>query len=73
MKYYRFRIYDSMKKKAYNTPLMDIVVLKQQQPLLIGSYNGYANAPEVDLGIDELNMAGNDDVTFSDDISVDFN
>ena len=44
---------------------MDIVVLKQQQPLLIGSYNGYANAPEVDLG--------NDNVTFSDDISVDFN
>lgn len=65
MKYYRFRIYDSMKKKAYNTPLMDIVVLKQQQPLLIGSYDGYANAPEFDLG--------NDNVTFSDDISVDFN
>lgn len=54
-----------MKKKAYSTPLMDIVVLKQQQPLLTSSYDGYANAPEFDLG--------NDDVTFSDDISVDFN
>ena len=61
-----------MKKKAYSTPLMDIVVLKQQQPLLIGSYDGPANAPEMDLGIDELNMMSSDEVTFSDDVTVDF-
>ena len=53
-----------MNKKAYSTPLIDIVVLKQQQPLLTGSYDGYANAPEFDLG--------NDDVMFSDDMTVDF-
>jgi len=61
-----------MKKKAYSTPLMDIVVLKQQQPLLIGSYDGPANAPEIDLGIDEVNMMRSDEVTFSDDVTVDF-
>jgi hypothetical protein len=61
-----------MMKKAYNTPLMDIVVLKQQQPLLIGSYDGPANAPEIDLGIDEVNMMSSDEVTFSDDVTVDF-
>lgn len=60
-----------MKKKAYSSPKMTIVALKQQYPLL--TYSGAANAPEVDLGIDELNITGNDDVTFSDDISVDFN
>ena len=59
-------------KKAYSTPQMDIVILEQQQPLLIGSYDGPANAPEFDLGIDELNITGNDDVTFSDDVTVDF-
>ena len=51
---------------------MDIVILEQQQPLLTGSYDGPANAPEFDLGIDELNITGNDDVTFSDDVTVDF-
>ena len=61
-----------MMKKTYSTPLMDIVVLKQQQPLLTGSYDGPANAPEFDLGIDELNITGNDDVTFSDDVTGDF-
>ena len=61
-----------MKKKAYSTPLMDIVVLKQQQPLLIGSYDGPANAPEMDLGIDEVNMMSSDEVTFSDDVTIDF-
>ena len=61
-----------MKKKAYSTPLMDIVVLKQQQPLLIGSYDGPANAPEIDLGIDEVNMMNSDEVTFSNDVTVDF-
>ena len=61
-----------MKKKAYSTPLMDIVVLKQQQPLLIGSYDGPANAPEVDFGIDEVNFISSDEVTFSDGINVEF-
>jgi len=61
-----------MKKKAYSTPLMDIVILEQQQPLLIGSYDGPANAPEIDLGIDEVNMMSSDEVTFSDDVTVDF-
>ena len=61
-----------MKKKAYSTPLMDIVVLKQQQPLLTGSYDGPANAPEVDFGIDEVNFISSDEVTFSDGINVEF-
>ena len=61
-----------MKKQAHRTPLVDIVVLQQHQPLLTGSYDGPANAPEFDLGIDELNITGNDDVTFSDDVTVDF-
>ena len=59
-------------KKTYSTPKVDMVMLTQQQPLLIGSYEGPANAPEFDLGIDELNITGNDDVTFSDDVTVDF-
>ena len=61
-----------MKKKAYSTPQIDIVILEQQQPLLIGSYDGPANAPEIDLGIDEVNMMNSDEVTFSDDVTVDF-
>ena len=61
-----------MMKKAYNTPQMDIVTLKQQQALLIGSYEGPANAPEMDFGIDEMNIGGADEVTFSDDNQVDF-
>ena len=61
-----------IKKKAYSSPQMDIVVLEEQQPLLIGSYDGPANAPEVDLGIDEVNIISADEVTFSDNIDVDF-
>ena len=38
-----------MKKKAYSTPQMDIVMLQQQQALLIGSYDGPANAPELEF------------------------
>ena len=60
-------------KKAYSTPQMDIVILGQQQPLLIGSYDGPANAPEMDLGIGEVDIIGSDEVTFSDDVTVDFN
>ena len=52
---------------------MDIVILGQQQPLLIGSYDGPANAPEMDLGIGEVDIIGTDEVTFSDDVTVDFN
>jgi len=62
-----------MKKKAYSTPQMDIVILGQQQPLLIGSYDGPANAPEMDLGIGEVDIIGSDEVTFSDAVTVDFN
>ena len=51
---------------------MDIVTLKQQQALLIGSYDGPANAPEIDFGIDEMNIGDADEVTFSDDVQVDF-
>ena len=61
-----------MMKKAYSTPQIDIVILEQQQPLLIGSYDGPANAPEMDLGIDEVNMMSSDEVTFSDDVTIDF-
>ena len=60
-----------MKKKAYSTPLMDIVVLKQQQPLLTGSYDGPANAPEVDFGFDEENIFSSDKTIFSDDTTLD--
>lgn len=38
-----------MNKQAYSTPQMDVVMLKQQQPLLIGSYDGPANAPELEF------------------------
>ncbi len=38
-----------MTKKVYSTPQMDIVMLQQQQALLIGSYNGPANAPELEF------------------------
>ena len=61
-----------MMKKAYSAPQMDIVILEQQQPLLIGSYDGPANAPEVDFGIDEVNFISSDEVTFSDGINVEF-
>lgn len=59
-------------KKAYSAPQMDIVILEQQQPLLIGSYDGPANAPEIDFGIDEVNFISSDEVTFSDGINVEF-
>jgi len=61
-----------MIKKKYSMPQMDIVILEQQQPLLIGSYDGPANAPEIDFGIDELNIVSDVEVTFSDDVTVDF-
>ena len=61
-----------MKKKAYSTPEMTVMMLKQQQALLIGSYDGPANGPEIDLGTDELNIMGTDEVTFSEDVAVDF-
>lgn len=61
-----------MMKKAYSAPQMDIVILEQQQPLLIGSYDGPANAPEIDFGIDEVNFISSDEVTFSDGINVEF-
>jgi hypothetical protein len=44
-----------IKKKTYSTPQTDIVMLEQEQSLLIGSYDGPANAPEMDLSMDELN------------------
>ena len=61
-----------MIKKKYSMPQMDIVILEQEQSLLTGSYDGPANAPEVDLGIDELNIFSDDEVTFSDDVTVDY-
>ncbi|MBR2113878.1 MAG: hypothetical protein IJ929_04315 [Prevotella sp.] len=61
-----------IKKKTYSSPQMDIVVLEEQQPLLIGSYDGPANAPEVDLGIDEVNIISADEGTFSDGVTVEF-
>ena len=61
-----------MMKKTYSTPQVDMVMLEQQQPLLIGSYDGPANAPEVDFGIDEVNFISSDEVTFSDGINVEF-
>lgn len=62
-----------MMKKAYSAPQMDIVILEQQQPLLIGSYNGPANAPEVDFGFDEENIFSSDKTIFSDDTTLDVN
>lgn len=41
-----------MMKKVYNTPQMEIVMLKQQQALLIGSYDGPANAPVINIDED---------------------
>lgn len=61
-----------MKKKAYNTPEMTVMMLKQQQALLIGSYDGPANAPEIELGIGEMNIMDAGEVTFSDDVTVNF-
>ena len=55
-----------MKKNAYSTPVMDIVMLKLQQALLIGSYDGVANAPEVEFGVDDAIKFDTDEVTFSD-------
>ena len=58
-----------MMKKAYSTPLMDIVVLKQQQPLLTGSYDGPANAPEVNFIDDDSDIFSADGgLTIGDDI-----
>ena len=45
---------------------MDIVMLKQQQALLTGSYSGPANSPEATFGVDDLDIFGSDEVTFSD-------
>ena len=58
-------------KKTYSAPQMDIVILKQQQPLLTGSYDGPANAPEVDFGFDEENIFSSDKTIFSDDTTLD--
>lgn len=60
-----------MMKKTYSTPQVDIVMLAQQQPLLIGSYDGPANAPEVDFGFDEENIFSSDKTIFSDDTTLD--
>ena len=51
---------------------MTVMMLKQQQALLIGSYDGPANAPEIELGIGEMNIMDADEVTFSDDVTVNF-
>ena len=67
----RFKIQDMMKKKTYNTPEMTVMMLKQQLPLLIGSYDGPANAPEVDFGFDEENIFSSDKTIFSDDTTLD--
>ena len=45
-----------MMKKTYSTPQVDIVMLAQQQPLLIGSYDGPANAPEVNFIDDDSDI-----------------
>jgi hypothetical protein len=60
-----------MMKKTYSTPQVDMVMLAQQQPLLIGSYDGPANAPEVDFGFDEENIFSSDKTIFSDDTTLD--
>lgn len=60
-----------MMKKTYSAPQMDIVILEQQQPLLTGSYDGPANAPEVDFGFDEENIFSSDKTIFSDDTTLD--
>ena len=49
-----------MKKKAYSTPVMDIVMLKLQQALLIGSYDGAANSPEGNFGAEDTDVYGTD-------------
>lgn len=56
-----------MKKKIYSSPEMDIVTLSQQQPLLTGSYDGPANAPEMGFGVDDTGIGDVNDVTFTDD------
>lgn len=58
-----------MMKKTYSTPQVDIVMLAQQQPLLIGSYDGPANAPEVNF-IDEDSdiFSADGGLTIGDDI-----
>ena len=60
-----------MMKKTYSTPQVDIVMLAQQQPLLIGSYNGPANTPEFDFGFDEENIFSSDETILSDDTTLD--
>lgn len=58
-----------MMKKIYSAPQMDIVILEQQQPLLIGSYDGPANAPEVNFINDDSDIfSANGGLTFGDDI-----
>ena len=56
-----------MKKKTYSSPEMDIVMLSQQQPLLTGSYDGPANAPETDFSVVNTGIGDDSDVTFTDD------
>ena len=36
-----------MKKKTYESPRMKVQLIQSWQPLLAGSYDGAANAPEV--------------------------
>ena len=56
-----------MKKKDCSKPQMDIVMLQQMQALLTGSYDGPANAPEVNF-LDDSDIVGNGgEFTFGDD------
>ena len=58
-----------MKKKTYSKPQMDIVMLQQMQALLTGSYDGPANAPEVNFIDDDSDIFSADGgLTFGDDI-----
>lgn len=61
-----------MKKKTYSSPEMDIVMLSRQQPLLTGSYDGPANAPEMDFIIGDMSIGDVSDVSFTDDNTVFF-
>ncbi len=50
-----------MNKKIYVMPEMTVVELKQQQPLLIGSYDGAANASNLEFGdmdVLEIDVSG---------------
>lgn len=58
-----------MKKKTYSKPQMDIVMLQQTQALLTGSYDGPANAPDVNFIDDDSDIFSADGgLTFGDDI-----